>query len=122
MLLFKDEYEGDLVNCLILQLGLVSRLNDFFSLINANNLKRVIHVGNWNLLDLKHIIRVKDSFEIFCRQELRLELIQAIVVWVHFIELPLVDGLEHFQNGCLGIGRFLVQDVSHQFLCAQKKT
>ena len=75
MLLLQDEDEGDLVDSLIFEHVRVSRLNDFFRLVDADNFEGMVHVGNWDLLDLKDIIGVKDSFEVLSGQELLLELI-----------------------------------------------
>ena len=73
-------------------------------------------VADWNLLDLKHIIRVKNRFEVLCCQEWHLELVQAIVMRVSLVELFALDGLEHFKDGGLGVGGLFVEDVGHEFL------
>ena len=52
MLLLQYENEGDLVDSVILQHVCISGLNDFFSLVDADNFKRVVQVCNRDLLYL----------------------------------------------------------------------
>ena len=76
MLLLEDEYEGDLVNGIVFEHILVTLCDDILSIINTDDFKSVVQVRHGNLLDLKHVVRVKDGFEVFSRQERRLELIE----------------------------------------------
>ena len=76
MLLLEDEYEGDLVNGIVFEHILVTLCDDILCIINTDDFKSVVQVRHGNLLDLKHVVRVKDGFEVFSRQERRLELIE----------------------------------------------
>ena len=116
MLLLKNEDKGDLIDCLILEHVLIPGGDDLLCLVHTNYLESVIEVRHGDLLDLKHIVRVKDGFEVLRRQEQRLELIQRVVVWISLVELLAFDRLEHFKYGSLRIGWLLIQDVGHQFL------
>ena len=76
----------------------------------------MVQVRNWNLLDLKDIVAVEDGLEVLSREEDGLELVQAVVVWVSLVELLALDGLQHFEDGGLGVSGLLIQDVGHEFL------
>ena len=116
MLLLKDKDEGDLIDCLILQHVLVPRTNDLLGLVHTHNLERMVQVRHRDLLNLQHIIRVENRLEVLRRQKLRLELIERVVVRISLVELLALDRLEHFEDGGLGVGRLLIQNVRHQFL------
>ena len=121
MLLFKDKDEGDLIDCLVLEHVLVPGTDDLFGLVHANNFECMVEVSHRDLLDLKHVVRVKNRLEVLRRQKLRLKLIQRVVVRVRLVELLALDRLQHFQDGGLGVGRLLIQDVRHQFLFSKFK-
>ena len=116
MLLLQYENEGDLVDSIILQHVCISGLNDFLSLINADNLERMVQVCDRDLLYLKNIVAVKDGFKVFSCQELGLELIKAVVMGISLAELFALDRLKHLKDSSLRILRLVVQDVCHQFL------
>ena len=116
MLLLQYENEGDLVDSVILQHVFISGLNDFFSLVDADNFERVVQVCDRDLLDLKNIIAVEDGFKVLCCEELSLELIEAVVMGICLAKLFALDRLEHFKDGSLRVLRLVIQDVGHQFL------
>ena len=91
MLLLKNKDKRDLVDGFILQHGCVAFFHDLFGLVDAHDFQSVEQVGDRDLLDLKHVVRVEDSLEVLSRQERALELVQAVVVWVSLIELLLLD-------------------------------
>ena len=116
VLLLKDEDERDLVDGIVLKHSLVTRSDDLFSLVHTYDFECVVKVGDWDLLDLQHIVGVENGREIFRRQKLRLELVKTVVVGVYLAELFLLDRLQHFENRLLGVSRLLIQNVSHEFL------
>ena len=116
MLLLQYENEGDFVDSIILQHVCISGLNDFLSLVNADNFERMVHVCDRDLLDLKDIVAVEDSFKVLCCEELGLELIKAVVVRISLTELFALDRLKHLKDSSLRVFRLVIQDVCHQFL------
>ena len=106
--LLKNEDEGDFIDSIVFQHVLVSRCDDLFSLVDADDFECVIQIGHRDLLDLEHVIGVKNRLEVLCRQELRLELIERVVVRVLLAELLALDRLEHFEDGSLGVRRLLI--------------
>ena len=76
----------------------------------------MIKVRDWDLLDLKHVIRIKNRLKVWRRQKLVLELIERVVVWILLVELLALDGLQHFQDGGFWIGWLVVENVCHQLL------
>ena len=116
MLLLQYENEGNLVDSIILQHVCISGLNDFLSLVDTYDFKRMVQVCDRDLLDLKDIIAVEDSFKVLCCEELGLELIKAVVVGISLAELFALDRLKHLKDSSLRVLRLVIQDVCHQFL------
>ena len=85
-------------------------------MVNADNFECMVQVCDRDLLDLKDIIAVEDSFKVLCCEELGLELIKAVIVGIRLAELFALDRLEHFEDGSLRVLRLVIQDVCHQFL------
>ena len=85
-------------------------------MVNADNFECMVQVCDRDLLDLKDIIAVEDSFKVLCCEELGLELIKAVIVGISLAELFALDRLKHLKNGSLRVLRLVIQDVCHQFL------
>ena len=85
-------------------------------MVNADNFECMVQVCDRDLLDLKDIIAVEDSFKVLCCEELSLELIEAVVMGISLAKLFALDRLEHFEDGSLRVLRFVIQDVGHQLL------
>ena len=95
MLLIEDEHERHLVDCVILNQVRVSLSNHFLSLVNTNDLESMSQVALWDLLDVEHIIAVEDGLKVLLLEELVLELVELLVVWVLNLVVLLLDCLEH---------------------------
>ena len=67
-------------------------------LVDANDVQRVVEVGHGDLLDLENVVAVENGLEVFCREELRLELVKGVVVRVGLVELLSLDRLQHFED------------------------
>ena len=116
VLLLKDEDEGNFVDGVVLKHVFIPFLDDLLRLVDAHDFQSVVEVRDGDLLDLKHIVAVEDGLEVLGRQELRLELIQTVVVWVLLVELLSLDRLQHLQDRLLWVSWLLIQNVRHQLL------
>ena len=118
--LLKDEDEGDLVDRLVLQHVRVALLDNLLCLVDTNDFEGMVDVVCRDLLDLEDVVGVEDGLEVLRVQELRLKLVQVVIVGVLQVESLQVHRLQHFQDGGLWVGRFLVQNVRHQLLSRGK--
>lgn len=97
MLLFKDIYEGDLIDIVFsFELG-VTLLHDLVACFDSDSLQCLAKVGLRHCLDAKYIVRVEDRFEVLCRQERALgETVELIAERVLLCDA--LDVLERLHN------------------------
>ena len=109
MLLLKNEYKTDLIDCIIFNEIRVSLSNDFVSLIDTDHSKSMSKVALWDLLDAKNIITVEDGLEVSLVKELILELVELFVMWVLLGEILLIKCDQHLEYFGFRVHRLLMQ-------------
>ena len=84
----KNEDERDLINILILHQFLVTLVEYFFGVLNADDLHGLAEVLNWNGLDAEDVIGVEEGFKvILIKISLTLtlgilELVDSLGMWI----------------------------------------